>query len=200
MNDAIEESAWKAYDKKDYATAVKLWEQLIESSTNETERDLYRHGYGYALVGLKRFDEAREIYRQLYEKTHSHIYIHQPGMVERESGEYALAASLFWKEQAMLKEEDYPAIAANLYEQGLIESLAGDRDLALELADRCLAVSLATEDKIMHGCAYRLPGDLWRRDCPEKARDYYRKSRKAFEDGGDIIACGEIDERYESIT
>jgi tetratricopeptide (TPR) repeat protein len=196
----VEKKAWAACDRKEYAVAAELWEQLIASSSNEARRDACRHGYGYALVGLRRYDEARAIWRQLYEKTGSHIYIHQLGMVEREAGEYAKAAELFLKERSMLPDDDDLAKAANLYEQGLIESLIGNQEAAMTFAKECLALSMATEDKIMHGCAYRLLADLSRDDRSDKALNYYNKSRKAFEEAGDRIACREIDDSLKEIT
>lgn len=195
MKGPTEKDAWQALDRKDHAVAAALWEQLIASCPNERERDSLLHGYGYALVGLKRFGEARAIYRRLYEKTGLHVYLHQLGMVAREAGEYSEAAGLFEQEHSMLVVGDELAMAANLYEQALVESLVGNRQSALELANRCLVGSLATEDKILHGCAYRLLGDLSRPDSEERARGFYRKARSAFEDAGDPIACGEIDER-----
>jgi tetratricopeptide (TPR) repeat protein len=200
MEIATRENAWKAYDQKDFDVAAKLWEQLIRTASSDMERDSFRYDYGYTLVGLKRFDEARSIYEQLYEKISSHIYIHQIGMVEREAGNYVMAAELFKQEQTMLAIEDNLAIAANLYEQALIESLIGELSLAFDLANQCLVVSMTTEDKIMHGCAYRLLGDLLRLDFPDKARIHYYKSRKSFEDAGDQIACGEIDQRVNEMT
>jgi tetratricopeptide (TPR) repeat protein len=200
MTIATKENAWKAYDQQDFNLAAKLWKQLIKTASNEMERDSFRYGYGYTLVRLKRFEEARAIYQRFYEKTNSHIFIHQIGMVEREAGNYVRAAELFKQEQAMLATEDNLAIAANLYEQALIESLIGEPSLALDLANHCLVVSMTTEDKIMHGCAYRLLGDLLRLDFPDKARINYHKSRKSFEDAGDQIACGEIDQRVNEMT
>jgi tetratricopeptide (TPR) repeat protein len=200
MTIATKENAWEAYDQKNFDVAAKLWEQLIKTASNDMERDSFRYDYGYTLVGLKRFDEASSIYEQLYEKTSSHIYIHQIGMVEREAGNYVRAAKLFKQEQAMLATEDNLAIAANLYEQALVESFIGEPSLALDLANHCLVVSMTTEDKITHGCAYRLLGDLLRLDFPDKARINYHKSRKSFEDAGDQIACEEIDQRVAEMT
>jgi tetratricopeptide (TPR) repeat protein len=200
MTIATKENAWKAYDQQDFDLAAKLWKQLIKTASNDMERNSFRYDYGYTLVRLKRFEEARIIYQQFYEKTSSHIFIHQLGMVEREAGNYVRAAELFKQEQAMLATEDNLAIAANLYEQALIESLIGEPNLALDLANHCLVVSMTTEDQIMHGCAYRLLGDLLRLDLPDKARLYYHKSRQSFKDAGDQIACEEIDQRVNEMT
>jgi tetratricopeptide (TPR) repeat protein len=200
MSKVSGKEAWKAYERKDYSAATAIWEQLIGSSQNEMERDSFEHGYGYALVGLKRFKEAREIWRRLYDRTGSHIYIHQLGMVEREAGNYAEAAELFEEEHSILPDDDNLAKAANLYEQSLVESLFGNHDSAVKLAERCLVLSMTTKDKVMHGCAYRLLGDLSRHECPSKARSYYLESLRAFEEAEDRIACGEIDDRLKSCT
>jgi len=197
MRKVSEKEAWKAYERKDYPASAAIWEQLIRSSPNGIERDSFEHGYGYALVGLKRFSEARAIWKRLYDRTGSHIYIHQLGMVEREAGNYAEAADLFEQEHSILPEDDDLAKAANLYEQSLVESLFGNHGSAVKLAERCLVLSMTTEDKVMHGCAYRLLGDLSRHECPSKARSYYLGSRRAFEEAEDRIACREIDERLK---
>ena len=199
MSGTTESEAWQACDRGDFAGAAELWERLIASCASERECDGLRLGYGYALVGLRRFDEARALYRQLYRTTGSHTWIHQLGMVEREAGEYGEAAALFGQERSMLNAADELAIAANLYERGLVESLRGNRGAALELAERCLVAGLATEDRVMHGCAHRLLGDLAASGQEEKARRCYLKARCAFEEAGDQVACAEIDERLALI-
>ena len=200
MNSSLKQEAWQAYERKDYEVAAELYKQLIMSCSSESEIDSYKHSYGYVLVALGDFDKARTIYQQLYEKSKSHIFIHQLGMVEREAGEYQKAATLFQQEYSMLKPIDGLSIAANLYEQALIEKLIGNQDSSLELAKRCLVESLETSDSIMHGCAYRLLGDLLFHDCREKANVFYDKARKAFSEAGDTIACSEIDERQRKNT
>ena len=190
-----ESEAWEACDRKDFEAAASLWERLISECASERERDALRHGYGYALVGLKRFDEARALYRRLYERSGSHVFVHQLGMVEREAGAYAEAAARFEQERSMLEPEDHLALAANLYEQGLVEDLLGNRGRARELAHRCLEVGLATQDPVMHGCAWRLLGDLSVPGEANEARRCYGEARRAFEQAGDEVACREIDER-----
>ena len=63
MSKIEEKDAWKALDISDYAAAAQIWEQLIDSCSSEAEADSYKHGYGYALVGMKRWDESRAIYQ-----------------------------------------------------------------------------------------------------------------------------------------
>ncbi len=185
---------------KDFTAAVEIWEDLIASSSSEAERDSLRNQYCYVLVSWKRFDMAREIYEQLYDETGNHIYVHQLGMVEREAGKYLQAVALFRQEDAMLSDDDNLSKAANLYEQGLLASLIGNHDSALKLAYRCLDLSVKADDSVMHGCALRLLGDLCRRGNPDQAKDYYYRSRNAFEAAGDEIACREIDEKLEAVT
>ena len=200
MSKIDEKDAWKAVDLGDYETAAHIWEQLISSCSSETEADTYLHGYGYALVGLKRWNEARAIYQRLYDKTGSHIYIHQLGMVEREAGNYDAAVALFRKEWLMLSDDDALAKAANLYEQGLIAHLSNNHDTAMKFAEQCLDLSMLTNDKIMQGCAHRLMGDLLRHSEPDSARSHYETSRILFEEAGDLIASREIDEKLTEIT
>jgi len=193
-------AAWAAYDRRDFATAVVLWERLLASCTDETDRDALRSGQAYALVGLRRFDEAREIYRSLYEKTRSHIYLHQLGMVEREAGCTQRAAALFEQERSRLPPGDALALAANLYERALVASLLGDGCAAKELGRRCMAASRKTVDPVMHGCAYRLLGDLARDDDPNEARRFYGRALAAFAEAGDQTACDEIEVRLGALA
>lgn len=200
MNEVTEKEAWEACDRKNFGVAAEIWERLIASSRSGTMRDSLRSHFCYALVGLRRFDEARQIYQRLYDKTGCHIHVHQLGMVEREAGEYAKALALFRQEESMLSDDDSLSKAANLYELGLLESLIGNHGSALRLAGHCLAVSMKTEDRVMHGCALRLLGDLHRQGSPDQAKVYYGKSREAFNVAGDEVACREIDERMEALT
>lgn len=194
-----EQDAWQSHDRGEFATAAAIWEVLIACSDDDSERDGLEQCYCYALVGLKRFDDARAICRRLYEKTGSHIQLHQLGMVEREAGEYAEAIMLFNKERSLLADDDLLACAANQYERGLLESLIGNRDSALILARECHAKSMETDDQVMHGCAWRLLGDLSRDDSPEMARGHYERSRRAFMDAGDDVACRGIDGRLSTL-
>jgi tetratricopeptide (TPR) repeat protein len=154
----------------------------------------------YALVGLGRFDEARAIYHQLFEKTGSHVHLHQLGMVEREAGDLRRAAAIFEKEEGILPSGDRLALAANLYERALVASLREDRMEARTLARRCLAIGLETTDPVMHGCAFRLLADVTREADPERARRLYHRARAAFAQAGDAIACDEIDERLAGLA
>ena len=200
MSKIEEKDAWKALDISDYAAAAQIWEQLIDSCSSEAEADSYKHGYGYALVGLKRWDEARAIYQGLYDKNGSHVYVHQLGMVEREAGNYQAAAALSKREWRMLPGDDNLAKAANLYEQGLIAHLSNNHDAAMKFAEQCLDLSVLTNDKVMHGCAHRLLGDLLCQNDPDSARSHYEKSCMLFGKAGDPIACREVNEKLKEIT
>jgi len=149
---------------------------------------------------LKRFNDAKALLNELYDKTQSHIYLHQLGMVAREAGDYIEALNMFEHECSMLTTNDHLGKAANMYEQALVNDLLGNQDVASKLATLCLALSLSTEDNIMHGCAYRLMGDLFRKNSFEKAKMYYRNSLEAFEKAKDNIACNEIKERLNSLN
>jgi tetratricopeptide (TPR) repeat protein len=192
-------AAWAAYELGEFATAVALWEQLLAACPDEADRDSLRSGQAYALVGLRRFDEAREIYRSLYARTRAHIYLHQLGMVEREAGCPQRAADLFEQERSLLAPGDALALAANLYERALVASLLGNGGAAKELGRRCMAASLETADPVMHGCAYRLLGDLARAEDPNEARRHYDRALAAFAEAGDQTACDEIDVRLEAL-
>jgi len=194
-----EQAAWDAHDRKDFREAARIWESLIASAASGTARDALRSNYCYALVGLQRFDEARRIHQELYEKTGSHIDLHQLGMVAREAGEYDRALALFEEEHSMLQGGHPLARAANLYERGLVQSLLGHREEALQLAENCLALSKKTDNPVMHGCAWRLLGDLYRSANPKHARDHYVQARAAFAQADDHVACADIDSRMQSL-
>jgi hypothetical protein len=79
-----------------------------------------------------------------------------------------------------------------------VAHLSGNRTQAMELANRCLENTLKTDDRIMHGCAYRLWGDLTRAENPAAAVRYYRQARDAFHQAGDTVACREMDDRLSA--
>ena len=91
------------------------------------------------------------------------------------------------------------ALAANLYERALAASLLGNGGAAKELGRRCMAASRETADLVMHGCAYRLLGDLVRDEDPYEARRLYSRALAAFAEAGDQTACDEIEVRLQAL-
>ena len=64
--------AWDAYDSGNFKEAALVWEKLIKNCEKDCED--VKLGYGYALTKLKRFDEARKLYQNLFEETKHHVY------------------------------------------------------------------------------------------------------------------------------
>ena len=195
-----EQQAWEACDRRDFMAAAAIWETLIRLSCTEVERDLFSAHYCYALVGLKRFDDARLICRRLFQKTNSHIHLHQLGMVEREAGQFNQALNLFLQESVLIEKDDILALAANLYERSYLKFLLKDHAEAHKLAGQCLDLSRQTDDPVMLGCACRLHGDLRREDDSSMAKMYYQLALDAFRQAEDETAVEEIANRLKDIN
>lgn len=195
-----EKDAWKEYESKSYKNAEKIWLKLIENSDSEEDKNNKLLGYGYTLVGLNKFDKAREIYNNLYEKTKHHIYLHQLGMIERENNNYFKALEYIEREEKLIDKNNNLSVSVNLYEKAKINELLGNLELANKIAKKCLLKSLKTEDKISQACAYRLIGDIKLK--LNKFNDSiknYDISLKKFDEAGDKIGKLEIEEKLSII-
>lgn len=193
-----DKAAWEAYEAGNFEEAASIWESLIKNCPPE-DIDAVKMNYAYALVKLKRFDKARVIYENLFEKTKSHIYLHQLGMTEREAGNLEKALELFLQEKNLVASRTPLAQAANLYELSLVEHLLKNHKMALELAYQCLALSFKTTDLVMQGCAQRLLGDLFSRSDEQRAKSYYEKAIELFTRANDGIAVKDIEHKLRAL-
>jgi len=189
--------AWCAFEDGRYAEADRLFRAEEERVREGEERDALRRRHGYVLVALGRFDEARALYRDLFDRTGSHRDLHQMGMVEREAGALEAATAIFEQEARLLAEGDALAAAANLYERSLLAHLAGDRPAALAHMARCLDAAKRCGDATTEAVASRLEGDLFTGRDRERARAAYRRSLAGFRRAGDLRGAEEVERRLE---
>lgn len=198
FDDPAAMGAWRAFEAGRLEESARAWSVLIADAKGG-RRDSYRRGYGYLLVAQGRFDEARSIYRALFEKHGAHKDLHQVGMVEREAGRLTDALEIFEREAGLIEETNALGVAANLYESALIHHLLGDPRAAALLFERCLAAAEASDDPIMLAVAYRLRGDLLAGSAPERAQVAYETSIRHFEQAADLIGAREVRQRIESL-
>jgi tetratricopeptide (TPR) repeat protein len=186
--------AWSLYEAKQYAEAAQIWENLLQSTpTNSGEHTKLMNGYVYALVGMKRFDEARKIHRDSYEKFKDHIDLHQLAFVEREAGDYEQALKHIHDERGLISAEEWTYLGANSYELGKLNELLGNLDLALEFSKQCEEESKRSSDLVLKACAQRLLGDIYSRFGKlSAALSHFEASKKFFEEAGDPIGTEEI--------
>jgi tetratricopeptide (TPR) repeat protein len=185
--------AWESYEAEDYNGSLKIFEQALRRAANSEQRDSFLSRSCYALVALRRFAKARAIYKTLFAKYHSHIYLHQLGMVERESGNYKKALQLYKQEQKLIDKKDPLAAAANLYELGKNNELLCKIAAAKVYSGRCITVSLKCRDKVMKGCAFRLAGDIARHNDINAAIKLYKRAKEYFHSAAEKKGAQEID-------
>jgi len=174
-----EPQAWSLYEAKRYAESARVWEGLLQSTPSDcNERSRLLNGYVYALVGLKRFDEARKIHRDLFEKHRNHIDLHQLAFVEREAGDYHLALKYIHDERLLIAPDAWSYLGANSYERGKLSELLGELDRALGFAKQCEEESKRSSDLVLQACSMRLLGDIYAKlERPGTALSQYLKKQ-----------------------
>lgn len=194
-----EKDAWLAFEEGRLEDAARSWSGLMASAASEEQRDRYLGHSAYVLVAQGCFDEARDVYRDLFERCPSHRHIHQLGMVEREAGNLEEALRTFDREAALLPEGDALALAANLYERALLHHLLHEQGVALELMEQCVSVAELSEDPTMIGVAYRLKGDVVGSHDASLARAAYGQALERFARAGDEFGVVEVERRLASL-
>ena len=198
FNDPAAMRAWQAFEEGRLEDSEREWSRLIAGAEGR-RRDSYRRSYGYLLVSQGRFEEARNLYRGLFEQHGNHEDLHQVGMVEREAGRLTAALEVFGREAALIEETNALGRAANLFELALVHHLLGDHHASAGIFEECLEAAEASEDPIMLAAAYRLKGDTLAASAPEQARAAYEISIQRFEQAGDKIGAGEVRQRVEDL-
>lgn len=188
----IFERAWKSYEAGEYGGSLELFGRAVKLAKDAEQRDRFLSGSCYALAALRRFAKARKIYKALFKKSRSHVYLHQLGMVEREAGNYEKALRLYEQERKLISGKDVLATAANLYEFGKNNELLGRLGTAKVHSDRCLKISMKCADMVMKGCAFRLAGDIAGHYDADNAAEFYKKAKKYFRKAADKKATREI--------
>ncbi len=191
-NKNILSKAWKNYEAGNYKKSECFFKTALKNEKLSKNRDNVLFSYGYTLTALKHFDKAEKIYKELFKKHRSHIYIHQLGMVQREAKHYEKALKLYLKEKTMIDKKDNLAKAMNLYELGKNNELLGNLAKAKKYADKCIQTSNKCDDSIMKACAYRLAGDIEKNKNIINAINSYKMAKKYFDTGNDKIGAKEI--------
>lgn len=199
MNKYTESDAWDAMDNYRPEHALKIWNSLILESENKDEIDNFKSNSCYALLGLNRIDEAREIYIELFNKHKNHQYAHQLCMVEREAKNYKKALKYLEIEKGLISQNDILAKSANLYEYGKINELMGEFSIAMDYAQKCIKESLKCDDLIMLACANRLLGDIYSHSDIDEAAVCYIQAQKYFTNAGDDFGAKEVEELIEGL-
>lgn len=179
-------------------SAFDFAESELSKIVDQTEKDDLNWAKAYALCDLKRFDEAKNIWLDIYLRTQNHKALHQVGMVEREAGNLTAALEIYQKERELIDTSDKVAVGANLYELTYCSLLAG----LLKDANDYFSIyeSVQSNDLTERGCFYRLKGDLYKSIDIKVATSSYLKSKEIFDSIGSDYAAKEIEERLKNLA
>ena len=134
------------------------------------------------------------------ENPDDHRLLHNWGAVKRMLGQYQEALKIFEKEKTMIQEHgDALSIATNEYELGKTYHMLENYEAALRHASRSFLMSQKCDDLIMHGCAYRLLGDLYSSYCKEVGLAFYSQAKNCFSRGMDPRAVEDMEQRIECV-
>ena len=196
------EKAWELFDIGNYQDAESLYLECYDhiSSMDMENVKVLLMGLMYTEAFLNKHNAAREygcsllgLARNCEEK---HIALHQLGMVERMTGNFATAMELFIEEEIIIHTSfpnDSMRFSANLYEQGYTAHKLKQFEKAEKLMLQSLSYANASEDDICIGCSCRGMGEIMREiGNAEEAINYFEKAIAAFTNAGDLIAVEEI--------
>lgn len=164
---------------------------MLEDMDDQADKDDINWAMAYALVELKRFDEAVIIWQQIFDRTKNHRALHQVAFVHRSSGHLDEAIKLFQIEKQMLG-EDIHSRAVNLYELAHCHFLNNDTDLAIKYFQDYAKIEFEEFDPIERACFYRLKGDIFSKLDLDIAVSAYEESIRFFHDAGDDIGVSEV--------
>jgi len=197
--------AFLAFDSGRYDEAGRFY-ALALAKYPVSQYEQYKqaaHGLAFTCCFQNKFDQAREIYTNLYRVVQdAHdlkwqaIVLHQQGVVERMAGNFCEAQAMLRKEydfRVSHLPDDFAGFAANLYEQGHILLKLGDTAQALTIMHRSLDMAQQANDTMCLGCAYRGLGEIYAAlDEHDRARTCFSLSGQAFEQAGDQVAAEEV--------
>lgn len=184
--------------EEDPAKAEAAAVEARASASSPEDRDKLDWVRAYALVDLKRFSEAKEIWSRAFERTGNHRALHQVGMVEREAGNLDRALELYLEERGRIDPTDEVAVGANLYELVFCNLLKKDRARAEGYFREYERVN--SSDPIERGCFHRLKGDLFRESAPDLARAAYEESLRIFTEADCKLSVKELKERLSLMS
>lgn len=173
---------------------------LLHKATTQKEKDSINWARAYALVELKLFKEAQEIWREIFQRTGSHMALHQVGYVLRSANKIEEALKVYFEEHALIPSRDNLAMAANLYELAYCNFLMANSDEAFQYLNKYEQITFTEIDPIERGCFFRLKGDLAKGTDVASARSAYEKSLEFFKEAKDKIAVAEVEDRLSQLS
>lgn len=172
---------------------------LLSLTTSQDEIDSINWARGYALVELKQFNAALEIWQDIYSRTQDHKALHQVGFVQRSSGNLSEALNVFSIEKSLISSSDLQAIGVNLYELTYCHFLVKNFSQAFALFNEYENLIFKEVDPVERGCFFRLKGDLYKSRDNIVAREAYLESIVFFEMANDDISISEIQARLSEL-
>jgi len=198
--------AFELFDRGYLVESEELYNKCLSriEDLNSDEYNQVLHGLGYVKASLNKFDEARNLYKELItialsenNKMNHCIAVHQVGMVERMAENYDEALNTFQLEATLLKDYEIDSAlnwSANFYEQGYVFLKMGNIESAQQLMDESLQFARQSKDAISMGCAYRGFGEIYQTKGEALlAKQSFHKAKDAFKRANDHIAMQEID-------
>ncbi|WP_413560320.1 hypothetical protein [Bdellovibrio sp. HCB209] len=180
--------------------ANKMALLLLQSARTQEQKDSINWARAYALVELKEYSEALEIWQGIFDRTHDHKALHQVGYVHRASKNLPMAINVFNQEFALIPHDDKQSKAVNLYEQSYCHLLIGYMRKAHEIFVEYENLPMSEFDMVERGCFYRLKGDLFKETDKNVAKTAYEESIKFFTEAKDEEAIREVQERLKNIS
>lgn len=202
--------AFSFFDQGELETAEQLYKECLQEVTDKSS-DQYKtilHGLGFVKSHMKKFDQARMLYKQLLSladnnKHEAHVVIHQLGMVERMAGNYDQATRYFKEELTILDtyiSSFMTGYAANYYEQGYILYKQTEYERSEMFMQKSLRYANKSGDYIAIGCAHRGLGRIYEAiDDRERALFHLSQARDHFDKANDLNAVKEIEQLMTNV-
>ena len=179
--------------------ANKMALLLLQSAHTQDQKDSINWARAFALVEMKEFSEALEIWQDIFDRTKDHKALHQIGYVHRSSKNLPMAVNIFNQEYALIQQTDKQSLAVNLYEQTYCHILMGYLRKAHEMFALYENLNMGEFDLVERGCFFRLKGDLHKSTDKNVAKEAYEESLKFFTQAEDETAALEVKQRLALI-
>jgi tetratricopeptide (TPR) repeat protein len=165
---------------------------LLNSAISQEEMDSINWARAYALVELKQFNMAIEIWQDVYDRTQNHRALHQVGFVHRSAGNFSEALNFFSIEKSLIIPDDIQAVAINLYELTYCHFLLNNITQAYSFFREYENLKMEESDLVERGCFFRLKGDIYKSGDKVIAQEAYILSLEFFEKAKDDVSAGEV--------
>lgn len=192
--------AWQAHEAGQYELAATIWKALIEVAPDvDTRRNLVS-GYCETLAAQGKSGEARALLQQLHAETGEPRFLHQLGLLERQTGHPAEALAAFDAEHRLLDAGDSWSLAANAAQRSLAALESGDMRYALACAEEGLPAARACGDAGLEANAHALLGQIAEAmGLAQRARECYADAAVAYASAGDEAGEQEMAARIARI-